>query len=147
MAVIDKYDVLSDAFRSAGVIHMHADWLRGQSGSISFGHLRGRLDAMRQAYDAGVQPMLDLGSAAQINPQIGTFFVSSTMPGNPYAQFQLIGTRLGQLYAAYDVVFDTLTPIEFDPVTGHSEADIPLVQLASLADELDAVISAAAPLI
>lgn len=149
MAVIDKYAVLRVAFQAAGVIHMHAVFLRGQVGSINFGTLRSRLDAMRQSYEASVQPLLNLGTAGQINPQISTFFVGSAgtpLPANPYAQFQLVGTELSDLYVAYDVVFDALTPIEFDPNTGHTEAEIPTAQLSTLADELDAVIAAAAPL-
>lgn len=145
MAVIDKYAILHAAFQSAQVIYMHADWLHSQSGAISFGNIRGRLDAMRQAYVAGVQPMLDIGNAAQVNAVVGTFYAGS-LPGNTYTQFQAVGSALSTFYAAYDLVFDTLTPIEFDPATGHSEAQIPLVQLSTLADELDAVIAAAAPL-
>jgi hypothetical protein len=90
--------------------------------------------------------MLDLGNAAAINPVI-TAFIAGSLPANPYTQFQSIGTALLAFYNAYDVVFDTLTPIGFSPATGHVYEDIPLGQLATLADELDAVIAAAAPLV
>lgn len=150
MTLVNKYEVLRRAFDAAHHINALATNLKAQAvGAIPFTTVQGHLDSMREAYDNRIAPMLALGSAAAINPQISTFFVGlgTPLPANTYAQFQLVGTELTDLFVAYDPVFDTLTPINFDPSTGHSDASIPVAQLATLADELDAVIAAVAPLV
>jgi hypothetical protein len=146
VAIIDKYQVLQRAFNSAHHIHVLASNLRAFSAAIPFSTLQGHLDSMRESYVNNVSPMLALGTAAQVNSVVGTFY-AGTLPANTYTQFQAVGTALLTFYTAYDAVFDTLTPIEFDPSSGHSYADIPLAQLATLADELDGVIAAVAPLV
>lgn len=146
MAIIDKYDAVRRALVAAKQINDRAVMLRNWSGSIPFRELQQQLDAMRSYYLTHIQPVLDLGTAAQVNSVIGTFFAGS-LPASSYAAMQNIGTALLAFYQAYDVVFDTITPITFAPATGHVYEDIPLSQLATLADELDAVIAAAAPLI
>lgn len=146
MPVIDKYAVLNAAFRAAKHIDGLANDLASVSGAIPFNSLQGRLDGMRESYAAGVQPMLDLGTQAQVNAVVGTFY-AGTLPANTHGQFQQIGSALMAFYGAYDAIFETLTPIEFDPGSGHSFASIPLVQLSTLSDELNAIIAATAPLI
>lgn len=146
MARINKYEVVERALQAATQIHQRAVLLRNWSGSIPFRELQQQLDAMRSYYLNGVQTLLDLGNANQVNPVVTTFFAGS-LPTNPYTTLQSIGTALQTFYNAYDVVFDTLEPISFAPGTGHVYADVPLSQLATLADELDAVIAAASPLL
>lgn len=146
MAVIDKFEAVRRSMTAAREINGHANFLRHYGQAIPFNLLFGRLNAMRESYIGGIQPLLSMGTAAQINPVI-TAFYAGTLPANPYTAMQAIGTALLAFYTAYDAVFDTLTPIEFVPAEGHTYADIPLGQLASLADELDAVIAASAVLI
>lgn len=146
MAVIDKYAIVERSFRGAQQISSLAQSLLASSGPIPFRTLQSRLDSMRETYLGSINVMLSLGNAAQVNPVIATFYAGS-VPADAYAQFQAIGTALLAFYQAYDVVFDTLTPIDFAPATGHVYADIPLNQLSTLADELNAVVTAAAPLL
>lgn len=148
MAIIDKHDVTKAAFVAVTNIAAMANDLKAMAGAgaIPFNNLRGRLDSMRSSYLNGVQPLLSVGAAGTVNPVITAFYAGS-VPGNPYTAFQAVGTALLALYNAYDVVFDTLTPIVHEPLTGHAYADISVNQLATLGDELDAVIAACAPLL
>jgi hypothetical protein len=131
---------------AAKEINSRAVSLRSVSSAIPFMTLFSNLNSMRDSYVSGIQPLLSMGNAAAINPVITAFFAGS-VPVNPYTALQAVGTTLLTFYTAYDVVFDSLTPINFEPATGHTYADIQLAQLASLADELDAVIAATAALI
>lgn len=144
MAVIDKYAVLHRAFAAAASIKDVAAELSAQSTAVPFNFLESRLDDMRNSYLSGIQPLLSLGNAATVNPVVAAFFVGA--PADSYAQFTLLGTTLTTFYTAYDVVFDTLVPINFSPATGHTFAIIPLAQLATLSDELAAIVAAVAPL-
>ena len=146
MAVIDKYAAVNRAFESARVIKQHADELKATNTAINFNNLRGRLDGMREHYLGGIQPLLNLGTAAQVNPVIVDLYAGS-LPANPYTTMQSLGTALMSLYTAYASIFSSLVPITFTAAAGHAYANIPLSQLATLADELDAVISAVTPLV
>jgi hypothetical protein len=145
MAVIDKYSNIADSFRAAASIKSLAATLRNWQGPIPFPTLQTHLDSMRGNYAASISLLLGLGTAAQINPQITTFYTGS-LPANPYVAFQDLGTALTAFYTAYVPVFATLTPISFTVANGHTYNDIPLSQLATLTGALDAVISAAAAL-
>jgi hypothetical protein len=146
MAVIDKYSAVERAFSAAKQIKDHADFLAAQSGAINFNILRGRLDAMREHYLNGISPLLALGNAAAINPVIASLY-AGTLPANSYTQMQALGTALVALYTAYNDIFATLTPITHTVAGGHAYANIPLVQLQTLGDELTAVIAAVTPLV
>ena len=146
MAVIDKYSAVERAFSAAKQIKEHADFLAATSGSINFNILRGRLDAMRDHYLNGISPLLALGNAAAINPVIASLY-AGTLPANPYTQMQALGTALTALYTGYGDIFATLTPVTFSVANGHAYANIPLVQLQTLGDELSAVIAAVTPLV
>lgn len=145
MPVNDKYQLVRAAIGGAKNIHAQATALQNQAEAIPFGQLRGRLDSMRDSYFNGIQPVVDLGTAAQVNPVVATFFAGA--PANTYSQLEAIETALIALYTAYDTVFDTLTPITHTPAGGHEFAEIPLAQLSSLSDELADVLTAAAPMV
>ena len=144
MPIIDKAQVLRGAFLAATQIHAHAVWLAGQSGSIPFDSFSARMDAMRDAWSGGGQPLLDLGTAATVNLEVGRFFAGT--PADTYQSFADLRAALVALYTAYDAVFGSLTPIQHTPGGGHSYAAIPLSSLSALADEISAVITAAAKL-
>jgi hypothetical protein len=146
MAVIDKYAAVERAFTAAQQIKNHADFLAAQSGPINFNILRGRLDGMRESYLGGIQPLLSLGNAAAVNSVVASLY-AGTLPANSYTQMQALGTALLALYTAYNDIFATLTPITHTVASGHAYANIPLVQLQTMGDELTAVVAAVTPLV
>ena len=148
MAIIDKYATLRPAFRAAAAIKAHADALKAQSGPIAFRVLSDRIDGMRESYDDGIAPLLAIGNATQVNSVVGTFY-AGTVPANTYTQFQAVGTALLAFETAYAPIFAGLDIGDYTPGPGggHTSDSIPLAQLASLSDELDAVIAAVAPLV
>jgi len=147
MAVYDEYAILKTAFTSAKAIKAYADQLKAQSGPIKSNALQARMDGMRESYQNGIAPLLAIGNAAAVNAVVGKHY-SGTLPGSTYAQFQAVGTALTALLTGYAAVFANLPNfVSYTAGGGHTFTDIPLVDLAELSDELDAVIAAVAPLI
>ena len=148
MAIIDKYGTLRPAFTAAKAIKANADALKAQAGPISFRTLADRLDGMRDSYDDGIAPLLAIGNATAVNAAVGAFY-AGTLPANTYTAFEAVGAALLALETAYAPIFETLDIGDYTPGPGggHTSDSIPLAQLASLVDELDAVIAAVAPLV
>jgi hypothetical protein len=69
------------------------------------------------------------------------------VPANTYTAFQGVGTTVLALNTAYATVFAGLDAMTYTPAGGHVDQSIPLNELATLVDELDAVIAAVAPLV